>query len=133
MAVAETPGKGGRSFGLAFGGLFAVLAAYRLWRGHMTAAGAFAVASGVMLLVALTLPRLLDAPNRVWMRLARALGWVNSRILLSIFFFLIITPYGAIQRMVGRDRLGRRWRSAPPQWTPAPTRLQDPKHYDRLF
>ncbi|MBZ5559464.1 MAG: hypothetical protein LAO77_19505 [Acidobacteriia bacterium] len=133
MAVVEKPGTGGRSFGVAFGGLSAVLAAHRLWRGRVTAAEIFAAAAVIFFGVALAYPRLLDAPNRLWMRFARALGWVNSRILLSIFFFVIITPYGALQRLLGRDRLGRRWRAAPPTWTPSPARLRDPKHFDHLY
>lgn len=133
MAVVDTPGKGGRSFGIAFGGLCVALAAHRLWRGRLTAAEAFATAAAFFLIVAWAAPRLFDAPNRVWMKFARALGWVNSRILLSIFFFLIITPYGVIQRLAGRDRLGRRWRAAPPSWVPAPPRLRDPKHFDHLY
>jgi hypothetical protein len=133
MKRPEKPGKGGRSFGLAFGGLSVLLAAHRLWRGHATAAEMFGAAALVFLFVAAAAPRVFDAPNRAWMRFARALGWVNSRILLSIFFFLIITPYGAIQRLSGRDRLGRRWRVAPPSWEPAPARLRDPKHFDHLY
>lgn len=128
----EPPGKGGRSFGLAFGGLSAVVAIYRLWRGR-PAVEAFAAAAVFFLLIAFVAPRVFDAPNRLWMKFARALGWVNSRILLSIFFFVIITPYGAVQRLLGRDRLGRRWRAAPPAWVPSPPRLSDPKHFDHLY
>ena len=133
MKRTEKPGAGGRSFGFAFGGLFAVVAIYRAWRGRPDAAIAFAIASAVILLIAFTAPRVLDAPNRVWMRFARALGWINSRILLSLLFFVVITPYGALQRLVGRDRLGRKWHGAPPAWTPAPERLRDPKHYEHLY
>jgi hypothetical protein len=122
VAVAEKPGKGGRSFGLAFGGLFAVVALYRLGRGR-PAVLEFAIASALFFVAAW----------RLWMRFARALGWVNSRILLTIFFFGIITPYGALQRALGRDRLGRRWRAAPPAWTPPPSRLRDANHYDHLY
>ena len=132
MAVTEQPGTGGRSFGVAFGGLFAVIALYRLWRGR-TAVNDLAIASAVLFLVAWVFPRALDAPNRVWMRLARALGWVNSRFLLTILFFAIITPYGALQRLVGRDRLGRRWRAAPPAWVRPASRLRDSNHYDHLY
>ena len=133
MRKHEKPGAGGRSFGLAFGGLFTVVALYRAWRGRTDSAMAFAIASAVMLLLAFAVPRILDAPNRVWMTFARGLGWVNSRILLSLLFFVVITPYGALQRLVGRDRLGRRWHRAPPAWTPAPERLRDPKHYEHLY
>ena len=89
--------------------------------------------SCLLLLIAFTAPRVLDAPNRVWMRFARALGWVNSRILLTLLFFVVITPYGALQRLVGRDRLGRTWHGATPTWSPAPERLRDPKHYEHLY
>ena len=133
MRKTEKPGAGGRSFGLAFGGLFVVVSLFRAWRGHPQAAIAFAVAALVMLSIAFAAPRLFDAPNRAWMRFARALGWVNSRILLSLLFFIVITPYGALQRLVGRDRLGRKWRGATPAWTPAPERLRDPKHYEHLY
>ena len=132
MRKAPEPGAGGRSFGLAFGGLFTVVAAYRLWRGR-SGVEAFAIASAVILLIAFAAPRILDAPNRVWMKFARALGWINSRLLLSLLFFVVITPYGLLQRLVGRDRLGRRWHRATPVWTPAPERLRDPKHYEHLY
>jgi hypothetical protein len=133
MKRTEQPGAGGRSFGLAFGGLFTVVAIYRAWRGRPDAAMAVALAGGLMLLLAFAAPRVLDAPNRVWMRVARALGWINSRILLTLLFFVVITPYGALQRLVGRDRLGRKWHRATPTWTPAPERLRDPKHYEHLY
>lgn len=133
MRKPEKPGAGGRSFGLAFGGLFVAVSLYRAWRAHPGASIAFAAAAAVMLALALGAPRFLDAPNRIWMRLARALGWVNSRVLLSILFFVVITPYGALQRLVGRDRLGRKWRRSTPTWTPAPERLRDPRHYEHLY
>ncbi|HEY6214994.1 MAG TPA: SxtJ family membrane protein [Vicinamibacterales bacterium] len=133
MKNTQKPGAGGRSFGFAFGGLFAVVALYRAWRGRTDTATAFAIASALMLLIAVAAPRILDAPNRVWMTFARALGWINSRVLLTLLFFVVITPYGALQRMLGRDRLGRAWHRGTPTWTPAPERLRDPKHYEHLY
>src|SRR5258708_38009382 len=124
MRRAEKPGAGGRSFGLAFGGLFTVVGLYRAWRGRGDSATAFAVAAAVILLVAFAAPRVLDAPNRVWMRFARALGWVNSRILLSLLFFVVITPYSALQRLVGRDRHGLEGRGGTPRWAPARERAR---------
>jgi hypothetical protein len=52
---------------------------------------------------------------------------------LTIFFFVIITPYGALQRLFGRDRLGRRWHATPPSWAPPPPRLRDSNHFDHLY
>ena len=44
-----------------------------------------------------------------WMRLGGALGWVNSRIILSVVFFGLFTPVSLFFRLVGRDSLTRRF------------------------
>jgi hypothetical protein len=53
----------------------------------------------------------------VWMKFAFALGWINTRILLGIFFYLIITPIGLVMRLVGKDILDQKLdRSAKTYW-----------------
>lgn len=42
---------------------------------------------------------------RVWMGFAFVMGWFVSRIVLAIFFFLIITPVAMIARIVGKKFL----------------------------
>jgi hypothetical protein len=41
-----------------------------------------------------------------WMKFAFVLGWVNTRILLGLFFYLILTPIGLVLRLTGKDLLG---------------------------
>jgi hypothetical protein len=41
------------------------------------------------------------------MAVGGALGWVNTRILLGVVFFGLITPMGLAFRMAGRDLLPR--------------------------
>ena len=125
--------KAARSFGLTFAILSVLLGGWRGWRGETAIATALAIVAMGLVVVAVARPLLLEAPNRVWMRLARVLGWVNSRVLLTVFFVLVVTPYGLLQRLFGRDPLGRRWRAAPPRWLPAPERLRQPDHYDHLY
>ena len=133
MAVNNRATKSARSFGLTFGILSAALALHRWWRGQVPLAVALGVVALLLGAIAWLRPQLLDAPNRIWMRFARALGWVNSRILLSLFFLIVITPYGVLQRLLGRDRLGRHWRTTPPAWTPAPARLRKADHYEHRY
>ena len=57
----------------------------------------------------LMLPRVLKPVYRVWMGGAKALGFVNSQILLTLIFFLVVTPIGLLRRAVSRDTLGRRF------------------------
>jgi hypothetical protein len=43
-----------------------------------------------------------------WMRLAFILGWINTRIILFIIFYLIFTPIGIVLRIFGIDLLDRK-------------------------
>ncbi len=43
-----------------------------------------------------------------WMRVGHLLGWINSRIILGIMFYLMILPVGLIIRMLGKDPMRRR-------------------------
>lgn len=38
----------------------------------------------------------------LWMMLAKILGYINSRILLTIIFFVILTPIALLMRLLGK-------------------------------
>ncbi len=50
-------------------------------------------------------PRLLSPPYRAWMILGLALGWINSRIILGIIFFLVLQPIAIFMKVIGYDPL----------------------------
>jgi len=58
-----------------------------------------------LLAVGLPFPRLIKPLHTGWMAFALAIGWVMSRILLTILFFLVITPIGLLMRLFGKDLL----------------------------
>lgn len=39
-----------------------------------------------------------------WMLLAKALGYINSRILLCVVFFLVLTPIALLMRLFGKTQ-----------------------------
>ena len=120
-----------RNFGRVVGVVLIAATALQRWRGRPTVA-AVAAAIGLTLLVAGTFaPAMLVLPNRWWRRLGHALGWVNTRVLLSLFFFLILTPVGVIMRLLGKDPLDMRGHGS--TWKPYGERLRDPKHFERSF
>lgn len=51
---------------------------------------------------------------RIWWKLAHILGWINSRILLSAVFFLLLLPISLISRLFTGDPLSLRWKKASP-------------------
>lgn len=50
-------------------------------------------------------PMVLEPVYQVWMKLGHALGWVNSRIIMGIVFYLIVTPMGFLMRKFGKNPL----------------------------
>ncbi|NCU05543.1 MAG: hypothetical protein GXC73_16345 [Chitinophagaceae bacterium] len=43
-----------------------------------------------------------DFTHIVWMQLAKLLGYVNSRILLFLIFFIILTPVAFLRKLFGK-------------------------------
>jgi ABC-type uncharacterized transport system permease subunit len=96
-----------RRFALVTGGLFVILfSGIPFVRHHGVPIWPLVVA-GVLILCGLAIPRTLGPVYRAWMFGGRALGYVNSRVVLSIVFFLLVTPLGLLLRMIGRDPMAR--------------------------
>ena len=58
-----------------------------------------------LLLVDMTFPALYRPVARLWFGLSNVLGTVMSKILLSIVFFVIVTPVGFARKLSGKDSL----------------------------
>ncbi len=56
-------------------------------------------------LIALLSTRLATLIHRGWMKLAEGLGWLNSRILLGIIFYFLLTPIALLVRLFRKDPL----------------------------
>ena len=56
-------------------------------------------AGAVLVVMALVVPAALRPVYKVWMRFAEALGWVNTRIILGLIFYVIFFPFGLVMRV----------------------------------
>ncbi len=102
--------KGLRNFGLMMGGaivflfgfLFPWLASrhFPLWPWIIAA---------TLWLWAFLAPQTLEIVYRNWMRVGMALGWINTRVILCIFFYFIVMPIGLLMRLSGRDTMARKF------------------------
>lgn len=59
-------------------------------------------------LPALLYPSALRPVYLGWMKVGEALGYVNSRIILFLFFYLILLPVGLMMRVIGHDPMRRK-------------------------
>jgi hypothetical protein len=96
-----------RNFGLIVGGIFGAIG---LWpvviHGQSIRPWALGLAAALML-PALLAPGVLRPAYRVWMALGAALGWINTRLVLGLIFYGLITPMALVFRLIGRDPMQR--------------------------
>ncbi|MBN2109404.1 MAG: hypothetical protein JW832_18395 [Deltaproteobacteria bacterium] len=62
-------------------------------------------AAMLLLLVAMTWPSLYKPVGKLWFGLSHVLGTVMSKVVLSILFFILVTPIGLVRRFLGSDAL----------------------------
>jgi saxitoxin biosynthesis operon SxtJ-like protein len=120
-----------RSFGLSVGLASIALAALLAWRGRDRAAMIVAAIGVVLVAGGLVAPAALRLPNRIWWRFATVLGWINSRILLTLFFFAVLTPTGLLMRLFGRSPL--RPAHDDTNWSGYDERRRETRHYEHLY
>jgi len=121
-----------RHFGYLLAGICLLGTAILLWKGKSTwlpVAGAGMLFS----VVAARVPATLRQPYRLWMLLAFMLGWITTRIVLTLAYLLIMTPMGLFLRILGKDVLDARIdKAATSYWKkhePVPDRKQYQKQY----
>ena len=65
-----------------------------------------AVLSGLFLISCLLFPGLLGPVEWIWMKLALAMGFVMTNVLLTLVFFIAVTLTGLVMKLFGKDPLG---------------------------
>ena len=86
------------------------------------------------MVVGAVLPRTLKWIYIVWMSLAIVLGFIVSGILLTFFFFVVITPIGWVARIFGNDFLSLKLdRPVASYWIPRERKPKTPAEYERQF
>jgi hypothetical protein len=113
--------------------VLAGVAAWNLYRGRTPYALAFGAPAAALILAGLFAPAVARRFHVHWMTLAAALGYVNSRVLLTLMFYAVFTPYGFVSRLFRRDPLRRRHAARESYWTPRKTTRQSREQFERLF
>lgn len=87
--------------------------------------------AGTLAGLGLTYPRALTPVYRVWMKFGHVMGFINTRILLGLVFYFMITPLGAFMRLFGWDPMQRRLGQGASYRVPSRDRHQ--RHFERPF
>ena len=122
-----------RKTALVVGGVLLLVAAWNLYRGRMTVVVIFVSVGALLLVAGLFVRAAARAFHNAWMRFASALGYVNSRVLLTLMYYLVLTPYGFVTRLAGRDPLRRRGEAGESYWIERKLTRQAREQFERLF
>ncbi len=93
-----------KKFGITIGGVL-LLISILLFIYEKPSASYFLGSGFLFQIIAQIYPKLFFPLQKTWMALAVVLGFVMTRVILSILFYLIITPINFISRLFGKDFL----------------------------
>lgn len=128
-----------RKFGIIFAVAGAVIGGWLMWKhrhdGDYTRHYYFLGGGGVFLLLGLLVPTVLLPLHKVWMTLAVLMGWVMTRVILSLLFFIGFTGMRCLGTVFGHRFLELKADpSAATYWIPR--KAQPPRtveNYERQF
>ena len=93
-----------------------------------------AIISAFFFIMAFLAPLALKPVYIAWMRFAYVLGWVNTRLILAIMFYLIFTPIGLALKLLRKDLLERKkGEGGLSYWKEKEARVFNPADYERQF
>lgn len=122
-----------KKFGITMGVVFLLIAIVLFITGKNLFI-VFLSLSVLFLVSALIVPQILKPFNKVWMILAILLGWFMTRVILSVLFYLILTPIGIIGRLFGKKFLDLKInRQSESYWNLRERKKIDNHEYERQF
>jgi hypothetical protein len=94
-----------RQFGLALAGILIIFGAVHFIRHRIVLSEWFAAAGVVALCISVVRPMALRPVYAVFIKVAHAIGWFNTKVILTLIYFALITPIAVIMRVLGNDPL----------------------------
>ena len=93
-----------KSFGIVFFTVFLIIAIWPLLNGYEIRYWSLII-SIVFFLLGILNSKFLTPLNKIWFKIGILLGNVISPIIMSIIFFLVVTPTSFIMKILGKDLL----------------------------
>ncbi len=122
-----------RSFAVVMAVALAVLGLLLLWKGRDYYLY-FLVGAGAFMAIGLVVPVVLWPLHKIWMTAAVVLGWLMTRVILGILYYLVITPTSLLGRLFGKRFLDLKIdRSATSYWIKREDRPSEPADLERQY
>ena len=91
-------------------------------------------AAALTAVIGLAIPAVLKPFYRGWMILALIMGWVMTRVILTLVYYLVLTPIGFLGRVFGEQFLQlKKSGEEPSYWVRRTGRPHEKSDYERQF
>ena len=122
-----------RSFGVTIGIILLLIAGFLFYK-DKELFQIFLYIAGTFIGFGLIIPIILKPIYIVWMVFAVFLGWFMTRVILSLLFYVIITPIGLIMRTFGKDFLDVKKESVQGSyWNKRDSNVEQNQNYEKQF
>ena len=122
-----------RKFGLTIGIFLLLIAGFLFWK-QRPSFPFFAYVGGGFALLGLIAPILLKPIYKVWMSFAVVMGFIMTRVILTVLYFGMFTPIALLTKLLGKDLLDERLdKNATTYWVKRPATKFDPKSAENMF
>ena len=122
-----------RKFGITIGVILLIIAGFLFWKEKESFQTllTFGITSCIL---GIAVPFILKPIYWVWMIFATILGWIMTRVILSLLFYIIVTPIGLIPRFFGKQFLELRWdKSKESYWNFRTNEHLKKENYEKQF
>ena len=121
-----------KSFGVTIGSILLIIASFLLYKEKGSHVQFFSIGL-VFIGSSITVPIILKPVYKFWMFFAVIIGWIMTRLILSVLFFSIITLIGTLTRLLGKDFLNLKSKNQDSYWN-----IRDREHelnqdYEKQF
>ena len=122
-----------RKFGLTIG-IALIVISVLLVISRKNSALYFAVFGLLITLTGLTAPQVLKPLNKIWMAISIILGWFMTRMILTILYYIALTPIGLLSKLFKKDFLDLNIeKEKQSYWQKRERKKFDPADYERQF
>jgi len=97
-----------RKFGITVGIILLIIAAFLFWR-EKESVRLFLAIGIILFAIGIAVPIILKPVYWLWMIFAIILGWFMTRVILSLLFYVVITPIGLISHLFRKQFLELKW------------------------
>ena len=96
-----------RQFGLLVGGVFTVIGLWPVVFRSESPRWWGMILGSLLIVLGAIVPQSLQQVHGGWMKVGHVLGTINTKIILGIIYYLLITPMGLVMRLMGKDPMHR--------------------------